>query len=110
MNGKLFEVLIQPNLILVFIGAVSEPKLSVIRAESAGVTLQCEANCWLPKPEIKFLDDQGNIITADDPKRDQEPSGCHTVKQTLTLQDAPKRYRFSLFLTLKLIFCKRPFF
>ncbi|XP_070849849.1 butyrophilin subfamily 3 member A2-like [Chaetodon trifascialis] len=70
------------------VGAVSEPKLSVVSAESAGVTLQCEVDCWLPEPEIKFLDDQGNDILAHDPKRRQHASGCYTVTRRVTLQDA----------------------
>lgn len=70
------------------VGAVSEPKLSVMSAEDGGVTLHCEANCWLPEPEIVFLDDQGKNIPADDPKRDEDARGCFTVRRRATLQDA----------------------
>ncbi|XP_051285341.1 butyrophilin subfamily 3 member A2 [Dicentrarchus labrax] len=70
------------------VAAVSEPKLSVLSADSGGVTLQCKASCWLPEPKIQFLDDQGNNISAEDPKRDQNASGCYTVTQKVTLQDA----------------------
>ncbi|XP_070786029.1 butyrophilin subfamily 3 member A2-like isoform X2 [Enoplosus armatus] len=71
------------------VGAVSEPKLSVVSAEGAGVTLQCEAGCWPLEPEVRFLDDQGNEIQADDPKRNV--SGCYTVTRRVTLQEANKR-------------------
>ncbi|XP_041821674.1 immunoglobulin superfamily member 11-like [Chelmon rostratus] len=70
------------------VGAASDPKLSVISAESAGVSLQCEASCWLPEPEITFLDDRGHDIPAGDPKRRQHASGCYTVTRRVTLQDA----------------------
>ncbi|XP_042368239.1 butyrophilin subfamily 1 member A1-like [Plectropomus leopardus] len=72
-------------------GAVSEPKLLITSAEGGGVTLQCEAACWLPEPQITFLDDYGKIIPADEPKRHQDASGCFTVRRTLTLRDATKR-------------------
>ncbi|KAI3375973.1 hypothetical protein L3Q82_016506 [Scortum barcoo] len=71
--------------------AVSEPKLSVVSAESGGVTLQCEANCWLPKPEISLLDDQGNIIPAEEPRRVRDDSGCYILTRKVTLRDATKR-------------------
>ncbi|XP_042257687.1 butyrophilin-like protein 9 [Thunnus maccoyii] len=73
------------------VGAASEPKLSIVSAESGEVTLQCEANCWQPEPEITFLDDQGNNISAEDPKRDQNTSGCYTVRRRVTLQTATNR-------------------
>ncbi|XP_051285343.1 butyrophilin subfamily 3 member A2-like isoform X2 [Dicentrarchus labrax] len=78
------------------VAAVSEPKLSVLSAESGGVTLQCKASCWLPEPEVQFLDDQGNNISAEDPKRDQNASGCYTVTQKVTLQDATNRVTCSV--------------
>uniref|UniRef100_A0A3Q1FE78 Butyrophilin subfamily 3 member A2-like n=1 Tax=Acanthochromis polyacanthus TaxID=80966 RepID=A0A3Q1FE78_9TELE len=71
--------------------AVSEPKLSVVSAEKGGVTLQCEAGCWLPKPEIKFLDHEGNEIPAEEPKRERDQSGCDTVRQRVTVQSATNR-------------------
>ncbi|XP_036967339.1 butyrophilin subfamily 3 member A2-like [Acanthopagrus latus] len=78
------------------VGAVSEPKLSMVPAESGGVTLLCEATCWLPEPEIKFLDHQGNNITADNPSRRQDGSGCYTVTRRVTLQDATHRVTCSV--------------
>uniref|UniRef100_A0A3B5AUI9 Ig-like domain-containing protein n=1 Tax=Stegastes partitus TaxID=144197 RepID=A0A3B5AUI9_9TELE len=66
--------------------SVSEPKLSVVSAESGGVTLQCEAGCWLPQPEIKFLDHEGKEIPAEEPKRERHESGCDTTRQRVTVQ------------------------
>lgn len=93
-------------MILVFIGAASEPKLSVVSAERGGVTLQCEASCWLPELEITFLDDQGKNIPADDPRRLQDTNGQYTVTRRVTLQAATNRFKFSFLLKLKFIFCR----
>ncbi|XP_034535220.1 butyrophilin subfamily 1 member A1-like [Notolabrus celidotus] len=73
------------------VGAVSQPELSFTSVESGGVALQCEAICWLPEPEITFLDHEGNHLPADEPKKDQDVSGCYTVKRRLTLQGAARR-------------------
>uniref|UniRef100_A0A3Q1JVV5 Ig-like domain-containing protein n=1 Tax=Anabas testudineus TaxID=64144 RepID=A0A3Q1JVV5_ANATE len=71
------------------VAAVPEPKLQRVSAEDEEVTLQCEVSfCWLPQPEVKFLDDQGKELPAEDPKRDQDASGCYTVRQRMTLQTA----------------------
>ncbi|XP_026010818.1 putative butyrophilin subfamily 2 member A3 [Astatotilapia calliptera] len=58
-----------------FVGAVSEPKLYVVPGVGGGLTLQCEAKCWFPEPRITFLDNQGNEISAEDPKRDGNSPG-----------------------------------
>uniref|UniRef100_I3K662 Butyrophilin subfamily 2 member A2 n=1 Tax=Oreochromis niloticus TaxID=8128 RepID=I3K662_ORENI len=68
--------------------AVSEPKLSVISAEGSDIALHCEANCWLPEPEVTFLDDNGNNIYGENPKGEQDPRGCFTVTRRATLQRA----------------------
>ncbi|XP_035531457.1 butyrophilin-like protein 9 isoform X2 [Morone saxatilis] len=71
-----------------FVGAVSEPRLSVVPAVGGGggVTLQCEANCWFPEPEVTFLDHQGNSISTEDPKSNLDSRGCFTVTSRLTVQ------------------------
>uniref|UniRef100_A0AAQ4QKU2 Ig-like domain-containing protein n=1 Tax=Gasterosteus aculeatus aculeatus TaxID=481459 RepID=A0AAQ4QKU2_GASAC len=73
------------------VGAASEPKLSVTRPAGGGVALQCTADCWLPEPRISFLDGRGDVIEADEPKRDQDARGCFSVGLTATLQDASGR-------------------
>ncbi len=95
-------------IILVFVVAASEPKLSVVPAVDGGVTLQCEASCWFPEPELTFLDEQGNNISAEDPKNNLDSSGCFTVTRRATVQTASNRFKFSLILTL--MFCKRCLF
>ncbi|KAF3697681.1 Butyrophilin subfamily 2 member A1 Precursor [Channa argus] len=68
------------------VGAVSEPKLRFVSGVGDGATLQCEANCWFPEPEITFLDDQGNSIRADNAKRSHDSMGCFNVTARVTVQ------------------------
>lgn len=93
-----------------FIGATPEPKLSVVSAASGGVTLQCEANyCWQPQPEITFVDDQGNDIRAEEPKRGGNHTGCFNISRRVTLQTATNRFKFSSSLkNFDLPSCQRP--
>ena len=75
--------------------AVSEPKFSVTSAEGGGVTLQCEANCWLPEPQINFLDERGKYIRAEETQRDEDANECFTVTRRVTLRDAAaNRFKF----------------
>ncbi|KAI9524314.1 hypothetical protein NQZ68_017996 [Dissostichus eleginoides] len=70
-----------------FVGAVSEPKLSVVSAEDGKVTLQCEADCWLPKPEITFIDAHGNIISDENTKTPIVfKSNCFNITGSVTVQ------------------------
>ncbi|XP_034072004.1 butyrophilin subfamily 1 member A1-like isoform X2 [Gymnodraco acuticeps] len=69
------------------VGAVSEPKLSVVSAEDGKVTLQCEADCWFPKPEITFIDAHGNIISDENPKTPIDfKRGCFNIRGSVTVQ------------------------
>ncbi|XP_033961411.1 butyrophilin subfamily 3 member A2-like [Pseudochaenichthys georgianus] len=69
------------------VGAVSEPKLSVVSAEGGKVTLQCEADCWFPKPEITFLDARGNIISDENTKTPIVfKRGCFNISGSVTVQ------------------------
>uniref|UniRef100_A0A3P9ARM4 Ig-like domain-containing protein n=1 Tax=Maylandia zebra TaxID=106582 RepID=A0A3P9ARM4_9CICH len=74
-----------------FVVAVSEPRLSVISAEGDAITLHCEAKCWLPEPQVTFLDDNGKNIYGENPKGQQDARGCFTVTQRVTLQRATSR-------------------
>ncbi|XP_026209280.1 butyrophilin subfamily 2 member A1-like [Anabas testudineus] len=74
------------NILELVVGAASEPKLSVIPGLDGGVTLQCEANCWFPEPEVTFVDDQGKRISGDNPRRKSDESGCFTVTRRATVK------------------------
>ncbi|XP_063757056.1 CD276 antigen homolog isoform X2 [Eleginops maclovinus] len=69
------------------VGAVSEPKLSVVSSESGNVTLQCEADCWFPEPEMTFLTAQGNITNAQNTKAPFDSRRlCFNVTKRVTVQ------------------------
>ncbi|XP_078132135.1 uncharacterized protein LOC144534208 [Sander vitreus] len=71
------------------VGAASEPKLSRVSVAGDGVTLQCEANCWFPRPEITLHDVQGNVIRAEDTKTHLDSRmGCFTATRRATVQTA----------------------
>ncbi|KAK2899613.1 butyrophilin subfamily 2 member A2-like [Channa argus] len=48
--------------VLLVVGAVSEPSISVVSTKGTNVALQCEAKNWFPKPEIEWTDSEGGII------------------------------------------------
>ncbi|KAM9717828.1 butyrophilin subfamily 1 member A1-like [Menidia menidia] len=73
------------------VGAVSEPKLEVLSYADDGVTVQCEAKCWSPEPEIELHGDIGISNNAGKPQRVQENKECITIRRNLTLQAATKR-------------------
>ncbi|XP_029023884.1 butyrophilin-like protein 9 [Betta splendens] len=73
------------------VGAFSEPKLSVVSGADGAQTLECETSCWFLEPEVTFVDDQGNIISGENPKRHQEPRGCFTVTKRATVPTGSNR-------------------
>ncbi|KAG7233594.1 hypothetical protein INR49_006826 [Caranx melampygus] len=74
-----------------FVGAASQPRLSVVPGEGDRMVLQCESNCWFPAPNVTFLDDQGKDLPARNPMRNQDSQGCFYVKRNVTLQTDTKR-------------------
>ncbi|XP_047464942.1 butyrophilin-like protein 9 isoform X2 [Mugil cephalus] len=69
-----------------FVAAISEPKLSIVPSVGGGFALRCEAKCWLPKPEIMFLNDQGKDIGSENQTSVQEANGCFTVTKTVAVK------------------------
>lgn len=73
---------------------MSEPELTLVGDK--GVTLQCEVNCSRVDLQMEFLDGEGNIIMADEPKWHQEGSRLFTVRRRVTVPDSITRLDFSL--------------
>ncbi|XP_035985523.1 selection and upkeep of intraepithelial T-cells protein 8 isoform X2 [Fundulus heteroclitus] len=69
------------------VGSSSEPKLSVVSADGDGVTIECEALCWMPAPQMTILDNDGKRLTDEEPKQEQDPRGCYNTRQNVTLQN-----------------------
>uniref|UniRef100_A0A3B3E1V6 Selection and upkeep of intraepithelial T-cells protein 1-like n=1 Tax=Oryzias melastigma TaxID=30732 RepID=A0A3B3E1V6_ORYME len=75
--------------------SVSDPKISMVSVVSGNVFVECQANCWRPKPEMKILDDQGRTLIAKETQI-KEPSGCFTVRQMVVLQNLTRKGEFTL--------------
>lgn len=88
---KIRNKAIEQDWVELSVGAVSEPKLSVVPVSGGGVTLQCEANCWYPKPEITFEDEKGNSIDAEIPNIEKDSRGCFNVTRRLNVQTGISR-------------------
>ncbi|KAM4713773.1 butyrophilin-like protein 1 isoform 2-T2 [Anableps anableps] len=73
------------------VASSSDPKLSVVSADGGEVTVGCEALCWKPAPLMTILDDEGNRLTNEEPKQEQDPTGCYNTKQNVTLQKPVSR-------------------
>ncbi|XP_014878184.1 butyrophilin subfamily 3 member A2-like isoform X1 [Poecilia latipinna] len=84
MVGKQRQVEAALDLI---VGAASEPKLTFVPSgANGGLTLECSAERWFPKPEITFHDENGKEIEAEDPRIDLDSAGCFNVKRRASLQ------------------------
>ncbi|XP_054863884.1 uncharacterized protein LOC111578240 isoform X2 [Amphiprion ocellaris] len=67
------------------VGAVSEPKLSVVQGEDGVLTVQCELkHCRSSPPEIVFLDDQGKEMSAENPKTVPHTGECFSITRRMT--------------------------
>ncbi|KAF7231643.1 butyrophilin subfamily 2 member A1 [Nothobranchius furzeri] len=64
--------------------AASDPKLALLPADTRGVTVECEARCWWPSPQVMIQDENGNNITDEEP-RVERTRGCFSVKHRVTL-------------------------
>ncbi|XP_029932733.1 butyrophilin subfamily 1 member A1-like [Myripristis murdjan] len=85
------------SIVELVVGEVSQPEIS-ITAESGsdGETLQCEV-CWLPKPEVEWLDDQGKVIKGrDSTLRNPDVNQCYTVTSTVKVQNTDSSRKFTV--------------
>ncbi|KAM4564401.1 uncharacterized protein V3H82_013465 [Fundulus diaphanus] len=71
--------------------AASDPKLAVVAVDSRGVTVECEARCWLPPPQMMILDDKENNLTDEKPEQEETDRGCYNMKLTVILQSPISR-------------------
>ncbi|XP_029932549.1 uncharacterized protein LOC115376875 isoform X1 [Myripristis murdjan] len=69
---------------------VGEASQSEISITSDGETLQYEV-CWLPKPEVEWLNDQGKVIKgthSTETLRNPDVNQCYTVTSTVKVQSS----------------------
>ncbi|XP_015259566.1 PREDICTED: putative selection and upkeep of intraepithelial T-cells protein 1 homolog [Cyprinodon variegatus] len=77
----------EESIVELVVASSSDPKLSVVSVDSRGVTVQCEALCWMPVPVMTTVDDEGNKLTEEEQKQELDPRGCYNIKQNVTLQN-----------------------
>ncbi|XP_036842913.1 butyrophilin subfamily 1 member A1 isoform X3 [Oncorhynchus mykiss] len=69
-----------------FVGAVSQPVISIVGTKDWGVVLKCESGGWFPEPEMEWLDSSGTILPADGPpERHRDSEDRYTVRRHVTV-------------------------
>ncbi|TNN34876.1 Butyrophilin-like protein 2 [Liparis tanakae] len=74
-------------------GAVSEPKLSVV--PGVPVTVQCDAGCWSPLPEVTIEDARGNAVAGAQESKHVEDSVRRCVSVTRRATVKTDRFGYS---------------
>ncbi|XP_036842908.1 uncharacterized protein LOC110535267 isoform X3 [Oncorhynchus mykiss] len=78
--------LMKDTTVQLFVGAVSQPVISIDGTKGWGVVLKCESGGWFPEPEMEWLDSSGTILPADGPpERHRDSEGHYTVRQHVTV-------------------------
>ncbi|XP_062301372.1 lamin-A-like [Scomber scombrus] len=70
------------------VDAAASPVISLagIDRERGGVVLQCESKGWYPKPEVFWLDGEGNLLSAEPTETVRGPDGLYTVSSRVTVE------------------------
>ncbi|XP_036842924.1 butyrophilin subfamily 1 member A1 isoform X1 [Oncorhynchus mykiss] len=78
--------LMKDTTVQLFVGAVSQPVISIDGTKDWGVVLKCESGGWFPEPEMEWLDSSGTILPADGPpERHRDSEGRYTVRRHVTV-------------------------
>ncbi|XP_071234942.1 butyrophilin subfamily 2 member A2-like [Salvelinus alpinus] len=78
--------LMKETTVQLFVGAVSQPVISIDGTKGWGVVLKCESGGWYPKPEMEWLDSSGTILPAyGPPERHRDSEDRYTVRQHVTV-------------------------
>ncbi|XP_071246347.1 butyrophilin subfamily 3 member A2-like, partial [Salvelinus alpinus] len=78
--------------ILLIVGAVSQPVISINGTKGLGVVLKCDSGGWYPQPELEWLDSHGDVLSATEPtetsnssETEMNPEGRYTVRRYVTV-------------------------
>ncbi|XP_067435910.1 butyrophilin subfamily 3 member A2-like isoform X3 [Thunnus thynnus] len=71
-----------------FVDAASSPVISLtgLDRDRGGVVLQCESKGWYPQPEVFWLDDEGNLLSAGPTETVRGPDDLYTVSSRVTVE------------------------
>ncbi|XP_067380086.1 butyrophilin subfamily 3 member A2-like [Channa argus] len=67
------------------VGSVSSPEITANNTDSGGVVLKCKSEGWYPKPEVLWLDGEGNVLPAGPTKTVRGPDDLYTVSRRVTV-------------------------
>ncbi|XP_045567753.1 butyrophilin subfamily 1 member A1-like [Salmo salar] len=77
---------VKETTVQLFVGAVSQPVISIDGTKGWGVVLKCESGGWFPEPEMEWLDSSGTILPADGPPERHRDSEClYSVRRHVTV-------------------------
>uniref|UniRef100_A0A674AH74 Ig-like domain-containing protein n=1 Tax=Salmo trutta TaxID=8032 RepID=A0A674AH74_SALTR len=77
---------VKETTVQLFVGAVSQPVISIDGTKGWGVVLKCESGGWFPEPEMEWLDSSGTILPADGPpERHRDSEGLYAVRRHVTV-------------------------
>ncbi|XP_034146642.1 butyrophilin subfamily 1 member A1-like isoform X2 [Esox lucius] len=68
------------------VGAASKPQITVIGVDPMGVILKCEAGGLMYRPEMTWLDSDGNILPVGPTEKETDSDGRYTVRGHVTIQ------------------------
>ncbi|XP_062301371.1 butyrophilin-like protein 2 [Scomber scombrus] len=74
--------------LVVALDAAASPVISLagIDRERGGVVLRCESKGWYPKPEVIWLDGEGNLLSAETTKTVRGRDDLYTVSTRVTVE------------------------
>ncbi|XP_070296376.1 butyrophilin subfamily 1 member A1-like isoform X1 [Salvelinus sp. IW2-2015] len=79
LTGQVKETTVQ-----LFVGAISQPVISIDGTKGWGVALKCESGGWFPEPEMEWLDSSGTILPADGPEKHRDED-LYTVRRHVSV-------------------------
>uniref|UniRef100_A0AAY5KTR3 Ig-like domain-containing protein n=1 Tax=Esox lucius TaxID=8010 RepID=A0AAY5KTR3_ESOLU len=77
---------VKTSVIQLIVGAVSQPVISVVGPKDYGVVLKCDSGGWFPKPEMTWVDSDGNILPDGSTETETDSEGRYTVRGHVTVQ------------------------
>uniref|UniRef100_A0A673AFF4 Ig-like domain-containing protein n=1 Tax=Sphaeramia orbicularis TaxID=375764 RepID=A0A673AFF4_9TELE len=72
------------------VGAASSPVITTVDdQQSGGVVLQCRSSGWYPEPQVLWLDEEGNLLSAGHPHTQtvRGPDDLYTISSTVTVDN-----------------------
>uniref|UniRef100_A0A8C7M1J8 Butyrophilin subfamily 1 member A1-like n=1 Tax=Oncorhynchus kisutch TaxID=8019 RepID=A0A8C7M1J8_ONCKI len=77
---------VKETTVQLFVGAVSQPVISIDGTKGWGVVLKCDSGGWFPEPGMEWLDSSGTILPADGPpEKHRDSEDLYALRQHVTV-------------------------